>query len=387
MEPGVGVAESLSRSKGDTSSGDPGTGGCPRCGDACVSAVESGPSCFERAPLARCPRCGTRRAETRAGLRFLFTCARCGLPFLASELLAHDDRRCGACVRGEPVPDLPSAAESAATEAEILASLSGRFRFVTAGGLSTYVERLARQIADRMGGGVPNCRVAFLDDDAVLTLALPAGTLLVSRGVLALAEDEAQLVFLLAHEVAHAASGDAAVLLGRMGFRATAKRGAREDGGGWIDAASDLVLLGYGRKRERDADARAAETMEALGYDPESAIRLLAKIDSLVRAGDPSLAAYALAHPPANDRIRRLERALYGRTTVGAGKVNREVYRRLARPAVWTRAAPPDVRRSPPRGASERLATVPLRRRRLLVVAIVAGAAALAAGALFALLR
>jgi predicted Zn-dependent protease len=325
--------------------------------------------------------------ETRAGLRLLFTCARCGLPFLASELLAHHDRRCGACDRGEPVPDLPSTAESVATEAEILAALSGRFRFVTAGALSGYVDRLARQIADRMGGDVPNCRVAFVDDDAVETLALPAGTLLVSRGVLGVAEDEAQLVFLLAHEVAHAASGDAAVLLGRMGFRATAKRGAREDGSGWIDAATDLILLGYGRKRERDADARAAETMETLGYDPASAIRLLAKIDSLVRAGDPSLAAYALAHPPANDRIRRLERALYGRTTAGAGKVNREVFRRLAGPAVWTRAAAPEVRRNPVHGAAPRVERVSGRRRRVLVAAIVTGAAILAAGALFALLR
>ncbi len=381
----MGVAESLSRSTGETTSRDPGIGGCARCGDASVSAVENGPSCLERAPLARCRRCGTRRALTRAGARFLFTCARCGLPFLASELLAHHDRRCGACDRGESVPDLPTEAESAATEAEILASLSGRFRFADGGGLSAYVGRLAREIAERMGG-VPNCRVGFLDDDAVETLALPAGTILLSRGTLGVAEDEAQLVFLLAHEVAHAASGDAAVLLGRMGFRATAKRGEREDGRGWTDAASDLILLGYGRRRERDADARAVETMEALGYDPASAIRLLAKIDSLVRAGDPCLASYAIAHPPASDRIRRLEQALYGRTTVAAGKVNREVFRRLAAAAVWTPTSAPPVRRRIARGATDRPEAASGRRWPLLLVAVVAAAAVLAAGALFALL-
>lgn len=383
----MGVAESLSRSTWENSSGDSGVGGCPGCGESCVSRVETGPSCFERSPLARCPRCGTRRAETRAGVRVLFTCARCGLPFLASELLAHQDRRCAPCDRGESVPDLPSAAESAATEAEILAALSGRFRFVAAGGLSAYVDRLARQIAERMAADAAGYRVAFVDGEAVLALALPAGTLLLSRGALGMLEDEAELVFLLAHEVAHAASGDAAVLLGRMGFRATAKRGAREDGGGWTEAASDLILLGYGRKRERDADARAAETMEALGYDPDAAIRLLAKIDSHVRAGDPCLAAYALAHPPASDRTRRLERGLYGRTTVGSGKVNREVFRRVAGHATWTTIAAPDPGRKAGRRADDPLVHAPRRSRRFLLGAILLGAAALVAAAAFALLR
>lgn len=382
----MGVAESLSRGAAEASPAGPRAGGCPRCGEVCLSTVEPGPTCFDRFPLSRCARCGTRCAETLEGNRFLFTCERCGLPFLAAELLAHQDRRCGPCDRDEPVPDLPSPAESAATEAEILASLAGRFRFATAEGFSAYVDRLTRQIAERAGPDAPRCRVAFVDDDAVVTLALPAGTLLVSRGAIGMADDEAQLVFLLAHEVAHAASGDAAVLLGRMGFRATARRGAGEDGGGWTEAACDLILLGYGRRRERDADARAAETMEALGYDPDSAIRLLSKIDSLVRVGEPCLAAYALAHPPASDRIRRLERTLYGRTTVGAGKVNREVFRRVAGHAAWTAIPAPDPRRRPARPAEDPVARRHGGKRRLLVAAILAGAAVLAAAA-FALLR
>jgi hypothetical protein len=285
--------------------------------------------------IRRCHRCGTRHSRGEEATRFVFTCDRCGLPFLADELPPHGENRCEPCRRGERIPALPSAAESIATEAEVLDAIRPRWRFVTSDAPAAYVENLLRIIAGKMGGSMNRCRAIFLDEPQVKTFALPAGCVVLSRGALDAVQDEAELVFLLAHELSHAVSGDAAVSLGRMGFRATARHGATEDGEGWASAASDLVLLGYGRRRETDADARAVEAMVALDYDPHAALRLLARIDIRVRAGDPLLESYATAHPPAADRMRRLERALYGRLAEGVGKVNREVFRRVTNSVSW----------------------------------------------------
>ena len=369
----MGVAEILKPAGEGAEPSPDRTGPCPRCGESAAPLAPVAPLCLDRASVVRCHRCGIRHVRGPGEPRFVFTCDRCGLPFVADALLPHQDHRCSPCRQGEPVADLPSPAESAATEAEVLDGIGARWRFVSSPGPATYVGHLVSCIAGRMDPKLASCRVVFLDDPSVKTLALPAGTLLVSRGAIAAVEDEAELVFLLAHEVAHAATGDAAVLLGRMGFRATARHGAREDGRGWADAASDLVVLGYGRRRERDADARAVEVMLALGYDPQSALRFLSRVDTNVRAGDASLAAYAASHPPPSDRMRRVERAMYGRVATGAGKVNREVFRRVAWTAAWSPTRTPAPTRSRGLGSTDTIGRASGRSRVWIAVGIIGG--------------
>jgi hypothetical protein len=71
--------------------------------------------------------------------------------------------------------------------------------------------------------------------------------------------------------------------------------------------------------------------MLALDYDPESALRYLRRLHAAVEAGDAAVAECAVAHPPALDRARRFERALWGRVHEGRIlRVNREVFRRTA---------------------------------------------------------
>jgi predicted Zn-dependent protease len=171
--------------------------------------------------------------------------------------------------------------------------------------------------------------VVLVAADEHRTLALPSGALLVSTGLLEFLEDEAELAFVLGHEIAHAGSGEVAVRLVRLGFRATARERGASDGLTWTDAAVDLVRLGYGRKRERDADARALEAVIALEYDPQSAIRYLERLHAASERSEPSVAETIVAHAAPRDRTRRIERTLYGR--VGGGdhsRVNREVFRR-----------------------------------------------------------
>ncbi len=302
---------------------------CPRCGEM--------PGAMPRVParirgiewLRRCPRCGTRSGFARDDVAFVFTCDTCGLPFAADRLLPHAEHRCPRCAAGKPPADLPTREIAAAAEAEILQGLAGRWRFVRSSGLDLYLARLARQVAGHVEGAPTTPRVILVDDGTQRALALPSGLILLSVGVLRFLEDEAELVFVLAHELAHASSGDAAVRLVRHGFHATQAAGGAPEPAAWGDAAEDLVRLGYGRKRERDADARALEAMTALHYETESALRYLRRLQERTWVGDATVAELALAHPPAADRLRRIEKALYGRPGSDADrKVNREVFRR-----------------------------------------------------------
>jgi predicted Zn-dependent protease len=257
------------------------------------------------------------------------------LPFLADRLLPHNEHICSDCGLGRLPADLPDEAVAAATEREVRLALEPRWRFVTSRSSSHYLNRLVRQLAGRIRGAPAASRVVLFEEDALQTLALPSGLILVSTGMLASLDDEAQLAFVLGHELAHAASGEAAVRLVRLGFHALVRGKSSQGADLWAEAAIDLVRLGYGRRRERDADARSMNAMLALGYDPGAAIRHLRRLEDLEGSGRPGTEELSLAHPSPGYRIRKLEKMLFGRVEGAEGRlVNREVFQRaLGRPA------------------------------------------------------
>jgi predicted Zn-dependent protease len=153
---------------------------------------------------------------------------------------------------------------------------------------------------------------------------------LVSVGMIAALEDEAELAFMLGHELAQAATGDAARRLVRLGLQQVARERREVGRNAWAEAALDLVKLGYGRRAELDADERALRALLDQGYDAQSALRFLRRVEARSALGDVQVAEYVLAHPPPLERLRRLECLLADRVDVGPGRVNRELFRRAA---------------------------------------------------------
>lgn len=302
---------------------------CPRCAEPAAGPEALTTTLLPGVALRRCWRCGTRFADRAGEERPLLSCRLCELPFLAESL--DGEGCCPDCIAGRVPDDLPHGSLAAATEQEILQALELRRRFLTSEASAVYLESLVRRVAKRIEGAPPDCRVVLLDDPSLKTFALPSGTILLSQETLDDLDDEAQLVFLLAHELAHAAF-DAGGRLIRVGLREVTREGAAHDEEAWADVAEDVMRLGYGRRRERQADERALGALLELGYEPRSVIRYLRRIEMLGVREDDRVRELALAHPPAGERIRRIEETLAGRV-VGdeVGLVNREVLRRAAR--------------------------------------------------------
>jgi len=217
-----------------------------------------------------------------------------------------------------------------ATESEVLRAIGAAWSCVAHPGLEDYLTRLARRVATRIEGAPAPPRILLLDDESVRSLSLPSGTLLLSLGLISAIEDEAELLFVLGHELAHAASGNAAGRLVRLGLHAVTRDRGASAGAAWEQAALDLVRLGYGRRAEAEADATALGAVLELGYDPESVLRFLSRIGRGVAAGSAALADYFLAHPLPRQRVRLIERQLRGHVSSQAGRVNRELFRRAA---------------------------------------------------------
>ena len=307
--------------------------GCPRCDDSRADAPTVVTSLFDERPLRRCRRCGLRFTAGEPPHRLIRTCDPCSLPFLDDETSAAGRPRCPDCCSGRTPSDLLDASVVSATEAEVRLALDEQWRFVTSDALSTYLGGMIRRLAGQLEGAASSSRIVLIDDPALRSLALPSGIVLISEGLLSSLEDEAELAFVIGHELAHATSGDASAGLVRLGLHTV----SREQSSGaparevWARAASDLIRLGYGRRRERNADRAAIAAMVSLGYDPQSVPRCLARFDARADEGDTRFVEYAFAHPALSQRGRWIQSdvAASDRPTSGY-RVNRELFRRVA---------------------------------------------------------
>jgi hypothetical protein len=300
---------------------------CPECGASSASIPPVCTSLLDRVPLRRCLRCGCRCTCEPAPRRILH-CSDCRLPHLDGP---DAGERCAVCRSGEFAVEPPEASLATATEAEVRIALAESWEFVGSDRTTAYLRRVLREVAGRIPEAPDDGSVVLVREESMRTLALPSGTVLLSLGVLEGLEDEAELAFVLGHELAHVASGDAGAALVRMGLRDLVLARHGHKGPDWSHAALDLIRLGHGDHAEHAADASALAAMESLGYETQSAVRYLRRVRERTDQGDGELAELALAHPPPADRSKRvhgLQSLSVGAS--GPGRVDREVFRRIA---------------------------------------------------------
>jgi len=306
---------------------------CPRCDDPWDDASTVATSLFDERPLRRCRRCGVRFTAGPVPHQRIRTCERCSLPFLDHDISPDDGPRCSDCRSGRTPSDLVDASVVSAIEAEIRLGLDEQWRFVTSSPLASYLGGMMRRVAAQVEGAAPASRIVLIDDPVLKSLALPSGVVLISVGLLSSLEDEAELAFVVGHELAHATLGDASARLVRLGLHTVSREQASGAPAGevWVRAASDLIRLGYGRRRERNADRVSIAAMVNLGYDPQSVLRRLDRIEARVEEGDSRYIEHAFAHPAPAERRGWIRSDMTASSAAACGfRVNRELFRRIA---------------------------------------------------------
>jgi predicted Zn-dependent protease len=169
----------------------------------------------------------------------------------------------------------------------------------------------------------------LLDSEEINAFAAPGGLVLVSRGMVDLCHTEDELAAVLAHEIGHvvAKHGLRAIKNSRLtsAFTIIATESARNFGGedlknlvndydGSIsDITGTLVVSGYSRGLEQEADSLALDLLQRVGYDPRALKRML---EEMARQWDPQGPGFARTHPSPQDRIDSIEPLLIGRPVV-----------------------------------------------------------------------
>ncbi len=161
--------------------------------------------------------------------------------------------------------------------------------------------------------------------------ALPGGPIYVSRGLLALLNDEDELAGVLAHEIGHVAARHAvqratvatpfAILAGlpaALVGRVSQTLGAIVAAPGAL--AGNVVLAPFGREQELEADQLGVAIAARAGYDPRGLARALATLEreDRLRHGEARKADFFASHPTNPARIKNVTELAATLTPVAA---------------------------------------------------------------------
>lgn len=148
--------------------------------------------------------------------------------------------------------------------------------------LNAFVDRVTNKVMQ--GSGVPreSIKVFILNSVVVNAQALPDGTIFINLGLLSIIENEAQLAFILAHEIAH--------ITQEHGIKAMQKRVGLDESPTMASRGRTFKMLANSRESESESDARGLEMMRLSPYDARQADEALGLLqDSLLFSFTDSL--------------------------------------------------------------------------------------------------
>jgi predicted Zn-dependent protease len=202
-----------------------------------------------------------------------------------------------------------------------------------------------------------NWQVNVIDDPkTVNAFATPGGFLYVYSGLLAAADNEAQLAGVMAHETGHVvARHSARSMVTAYGLEAVVALAGGNNPGllrqlGTAIAANGLMLA-HSRADETEADEYGARYSAAAGYDPHQLSAFFRTLQAQ-QGQVPGVMVYFSDHPLTADRITHLEQYIPAHNLRG-GQVNQAGYSAIkARVAAYRSAAgaapPPPGAGAPP---------------------------------------
>ena len=158
-------------------------------------------------------------------------------------------------------------------------------------------------------------KVTMLNSQSVNAFALPSGQLYVTRGLIALANDDSELASVLAHEMGHVIARHAEIREEQARQADLVSRVVTDvvtdpEAGALALAKSKLALASFSRAQEFEADAIGVGIASRAGYDSYGAVRFLTAMERNSElkpeqggAINPSAPDFLSSHPATPERI------------------------------------------------------------------------------------
>jgi predicted Zn-dependent protease len=184
--------------------------------------------------------------------------------------------------------------------------------------ISEYVNRIGQNLVRSSDAKVP-FTFQVIEGDSPNAFALPGGYVFVYTALIKIASEEDELAAAMAHEIAHVAARHmtrqatrsqivnlagvpVGVILGGGIGGAVARQGA--------NVGIPAAFMHLTRQDESEADYLGVQYLYAAGYDPNGAISIFEKLESLERKQPGTVARIFSTHPMDAARIRKTDQEI-----------------------------------------------------------------------------
>ncbi|MBN9528386.1 MAG: M48 family metalloprotease [Alphaproteobacteria bacterium] len=198
---------------------------------------------------------------------------------------------------------------------KILAEYGGAYDDPALGGYVAEVAGRMVRVSD-----TPNAqfRVTLLNSPVVNAFALPGGYIYFTRGLLALANNEAELAGVIGHEIGHVTARHTAQrysrgVMAQLGVAALDLLLQNSLASQLAQAGGALYLQKYSRDQEYQADLIGIQLLTRAGYAPQAQAHFLASLNSYAalenriagKEGAERRTDFMATHPRTADRVER----------------------------------------------------------------------------------
>jgi predicted Zn-dependent protease len=192
---------------------------------------------------------------------------------------------------------------------ELAAEVDRQAKFIDDPMITEYVNRVGQNIVLHSDAKVP-FTIKVIDSDEVNAFALPGGFFYVNKGLLLVADNEAEVAGVMAHEIGHVAARHAVENQTKASILEYLAMGGSIFLGGIpgmiYQNTAGLGLLGifmkFSRGAEEEADRLGVQYMWAAGYDPTAMATMFEKLESKNKKKPGVIAKAFATHPAPPDR-------------------------------------------------------------------------------------
>ncbi len=180
--------------------------------------------------------------------------------------------------------------------------------------LQAYVDRVGQQVARNTERSDVRYTFTLLDSPVVNAFALPGGYVYVTRGILAVANDEAELAGVLGHEIGHVTGRHQAArysqgLLTTLGATVIGAAVGDANVTRALGMGNSLYMSSYSRDQESEADNLGIRYLSRAGYDTYAMADFLGAMgqytntESRIAGKEETEFSYFSTHPATAGRV------------------------------------------------------------------------------------
>jgi predicted Zn-dependent protease len=186
--------------------------------------------------------------------------------------------------------------------------------------LSQFLEKLGARLVEQLGPQPFTYRFAISDELEPNAYALPGGYVFATRTLFAVANAEEELAGVLGHEIIHAHRRHSmkavkrSILPAVLAIPGSLTGMFSKEAGDVLSAPSNLMMAGYSRKTEAEADDKGVQLAAQAGYDPAALASFLERLTKIIEVfvGEKERRSFFDDHPATPARLAAIEKRASG---------------------------------------------------------------------------